>query len=195
MLEQNYVEPCCVERQLPEVLNKGLCFFQTNGDVTLEKILSSVGYFAGGHPVLVFTAQDIELDFVKVLKHYFDRGWIDGAILVSSSAMAEQMRTEDMLKEYLGNYIHQVQFAIDPLVYECQLALVGASAVVIRGYMSMDVSYGLTLFSGWKISKSSKDMLDAALSPIVAKAKLKPIIDNKENGAINRILSRKYFYE
>lgn len=195
MLEQNYVEPCCVERQLPEILNNGLCFFQTNGDVTLEKILSSVGYMAGDHPVLVFTAQDIELDFIKVLKHYFDRGWLDGAILVSSSAMAEQMRTEEILKEYLGDYIHQVQFAIDPLIWESQLALVGTFAVVIRGYMSMDVSYGLTLFSGWKISSSSKDMLDAALSPIVAKAKLKPIIDNKENGAINRILSRKFFYE
>lgn len=195
MIEQNYIEPCCCARQLPEVLNKGLCFFQTNGDVTLEKILSSVSYLAGEHPVLVFTAQDIELDFIKVLKHYFDRGWIDGAILVFSSAMAEQLRTEAMLKEYLGDYIHQVQFATDPLVWESQLALVGTSAVVVRGHMSMDVSYGLTLFSGMKLDNRYLDVVDAALSPIVAKAKLKPVIDNKENGAINRILSRKYFYE
>lgn len=195
MIEQNYIEPCCCARQLPEVLNKGLCFFQTNGDVTLEKILSSVSYLAGEHSVLVFTAQDIELDFIKVLKHYFDRGWIDGAILVSSSAMAEQLRTEAMLKEYLGDYIHQVQFATDPLVWERQLALVGTSAVVIRGYMSMDVSYGLTMFSGMKLDSRHSEVVDAALSPIVAKAKLKPVIDNKENGAINRILSRKYFYE
>ena len=195
MIEQNYIEPCCCARQLPEVFNKAVPFFQTNGDVTLDKILSSVAYLAGVHPVLVFTAQDIELDFIKLLKHYFDRGWIDGAILVSSSQMAEQLRTEAMLKEYLGDYIHQVQFATDPLIYECQLAVIGTSAVIIRGYMSMDVTFGLTMYSGLKLSKDYSEVVDAALSPIVAKAKLKPIIDNKENGAINRILSRKYFYE
>lgn len=195
MIEQNYIEPCCCARQLPELFNKAIPFFQTNGDVTLDKILSSVTYLAGEHPVLVFTAQDVELGFIKLLKHYLDRGWIDGAILVSSSQMAEQFRTEAILKEYLGDYIHQVQFAIDPLISECQLALVGTSAIVIRGYMSMYVTFGLTMYSGLKIGKDYKEVLDAALSPIVAKAKLKPVIDNKENGAINRILSRKYFCE
>lgn len=195
MIEQNYIEPCCCTRQLPEVFSKGLCFFQTNGDVTLDKILSSVANLAGEHAVLVFTAQDIELDFIKLLKHYFHRGWIDGAILVSSTAQADTLRTEAMLKEYLGDYIHQVHFATDPLIFESQLALVGSSSIVIRGFMSMDVSYGLTMYSGMKIGKQTKDILDAALSPIVAKAKLKPIIDNKENGAIHRILTRKYFYE
>lgn len=195
MIEQNYIEPCCCARQLPELFNKAIPFFQTNGDVTLDKLLSSVAYLAGEHPVLVFTSQNIELDFIKLLKHYFNRKWIDAAILVSSSAMADQLRTEAMLKEYLGNYIYQVQFSTDPLIYEGQLALIGTSALVIRGYMSMDVSYGLTMYSGLRLSKGYPEIVDAALSPIVAKAKLKPVIDNKENGAINRILSRKYFYE
>lgn len=195
MVEQNYIEPCCCVRQIPEVLHKGLCFFNTNGDVTLDKILSSVANMAGEHQVLVYSCQNIEHDFIRVLKHYFERGWITGAILVAQSTVSETLKTEDILKQELGDYIYQVQFAVDPLMYETQLALVGTSALVIRGYMSMRVIYGLTMYSGMLIDKNNKDMIDVALSPIIAKAKLKPVIDNKENGAINRILTRKYFYE
>ena len=194
MVEQNYIEPCCCARQIPEVLHKGLCFFNTNGDVTLDKILSSVANMAGEHQVLVYSCQNIEHDFIRILKHYFERGWIVGAIFVAQSTVSETLKTEDVLKQELGDYIHQVQFAVDPLMYETQLALVGTSALVVRGYMSMRVNYGLTMYSGMLIDKNNKDMIDVALSPIIAKAKLKPVIDNKENGAINRILTRKYFY-
>ena len=75
-----YIEPCCIDKQLPALIRRsqgGFCFFQTNGDCDLKKLLDSVSHMAsgvGGH-VLVLTVPEVDITMLRTLAYYFRRGW------------------------------------------------------------------------------------------------------------------------
>lgn len=196
-----YIEPCCCDKQLPQLLREDKLFFQTNGDVTMDKILSSVASLAGDHAVLILTCFDIQRSFLKIVKHYFDRGWIEGFILVtaipsvvSDGDNAAPVSVEECIRQELSPYLSKVHYAHDGLVQDDQLALMGTGGVVIRGRMLMKAEFGLLLYAGVTSKGRQDPVFDAALSPIVVKARLKPILDASKNEAVSRILERKYIF-
>lgn len=198
-----YIEPCCCDKQLPQLLREDKLFFQTNGDVTMDKFLSSVASMAGEHSVLIISCFEIERSFLKIVKHYFDRGWIDGFILVTNiptiaiktDKNGDYMVTvESVIREELAPYISQVHYAHDDLLVDDQMAVMGTGGVVIRGRLFAKAEFGMLLYAG-VYSKGRKDpVFDSALSPIVAKARLKPTLDGSKCEAVKRILERNYIY-
>lgn len=198
-----YIEPCCCAKQLPQLLREDKLFFQTNGDVTMDKILSSVASMAGEHAVLVLACFEIERSFLKIVKHYFDRGWIEGFVLVTNiptirvqtDRKGDYMVTvEHVIREELSPYLAQVHYAHDDLLVDDQMAVMGTGGVVIRGRLFSKAEFGMLMYTGIYSKDSKASVFDAALSPIVAKARLKPTLDASGCEAVKRILDRKYIY-
>lgn len=74
-----YLEPCCIENQLPQLLRqeRGSALFQTNGDVTVEKLMQAACCLAsGGFGEYWIVVREVDVVLMRTLAHWIDRGWI-----------------------------------------------------------------------------------------------------------------------
>ena len=68
-------EPCCIERSLPLAVKKyGWLPWQSNGDITIEKILKAVSYLAGNALDISICLPAIDIPALRLFAWYFKRG-------------------------------------------------------------------------------------------------------------------------
>ena len=214
-----YIEPCCIDKQLPALIRRsqgGFCFFQTNGDCDLKKLLDSVSHMAsgvGGH-VLVLTVPEVDITMLRTLAYYFRRGWTRALLLLTCAVQTELVQTE------LADYIDHIHYAADPLIIDGQLAILSALTVpvvrqahqpdtvpepaaldqrslategtqeglIIQGAMLSQPDFSLSLYSAWL--GTDRDIIRSAIDPAIAKLKAKPQIDHSQHPEVARILER-----
>ncbi len=195
-----YIAPCCVDKDLPKVMKEakgGFCFFQTNGDVTLEKLLGAVSRLAGDEHVIVLTVPEVDVMMLRTLAYYFRRGWTQALLLLTQRSQKELVESE------LNGYLNRVHYAVDPLVLDSQLAIIGCDikvpdpfvssarpplSLVIQGAMLSQADFSLSLYAAWL--GSEKDVLLQAIDPVIAKLKMKAVIDHYDQACIAHILNR-----
>ena len=191
-----YIEPCCIDKQLPALIRRsqgGFCFFQTNGDCDLKKLLDSVSHMAsgvGGH-VLVLTVPEVDITMLRTLAYYFRRGWTRALLLLTRAVQTELIQTE------LADYIDHIHYAADPLIIDGQLAILSTSTVpelveglIIQGAMLSQPDFSLSLYSAWL--GTDRDIIRSAIDPAIAKLKAKPQIDHSQHQEVARILERNF---
>lgn len=169
-----YIEPCCIDNQLPKVMKEargGFAFFQTNGDVTLEKLLGAVSCLAGPTHEMVLAVGEVDVMMLRTLAYYFRRGWTRGLHLVTATAQTELVRSE------LGDWIDRVTYAADPLIVDGIVACIGEAAVIIQGAVLSQPDFSLTLYTGYY--GRDEATVHQALDPLMAKLRTKPIIISK----------------
>lgn len=74
-----YIEPCCVDNQLPQLLRKNAphaVTFQTLGDVTLTKFLRAVCCMVDGGTDLWLAVPALDAATVRILRHWIKMDWI-----------------------------------------------------------------------------------------------------------------------
>ena len=74
-----YLEPCCIEQQLPRAVKagKGSALFQTNGDVTIEKLMQAACCMAsGGFGEYWICIREVDVVLMRFLRRWMQRGWI-----------------------------------------------------------------------------------------------------------------------
>ena len=191
-----YIEPCCIDKQLPALIRRsqgGFCFFQTNGDCDLKKLLDSVSHMAsgvGGH-VLVLTVPEVDITMLRTLAYYFRRGWTRALLLLTRTVQTELIQTE------LADYIDHIHYAADPLIIDGQLAILSTSTVpepveglIIQGAMLSQPDFSLSLYTAWL--GTDRDIIRSAIDPAIAKLKAKPQIDHSQHPEVARILERNF---
>ena len=195
-----YIEPCCIDRQLPGLIKQsraGFCFFQTSGDVTLEKLLGAVSHMAsgaGGH-ILMLTVPEVDIPMLRTLAYYFRRGWTQALLLLTREAQTALIESE------LADYLASVHYAADPLIIDGQLAIIEsvasaavpqqpAKALIIQGAMLSQPDFSLSLYAAWL--GSDTDTIRAAIDPAIAKLKTKPLIDRSQQPQVARVLQRQF---
>ena len=191
-----YIEPCCIDKQLPALIRRsqgGFCFFQTNGDCDLKKLLDSVSHMAsgvGGH-VLVLTVPEVDITMLRTLAYYFRRGWTRALLLLTRAVQTELIQTE------LADYIDHIHYAADPLIIDGQLAILSALTVpepveglIIQGAMLSQPDFSLSLYTAWL--GTDRDIIRSAIDPAIAKLKAKPQIDHSQHPSVARILERNF---
>ena len=196
-----YIEPCCIDKQLPALIRRsqgGFCFFQTNGDCDLKKLLDSVSHMAsgvGGH-VLVLTVPEVDITMLRTLAYYFRRGWTRALLLLTRTVQTELIQTE------LADYIDHIHYAADPLIIDGQLAILSALTVptstvpelveglIIQGAMLSQPDFSLSLYTAWLGTDAA--IIRSAIDPAIAKLKAKPQIDHSQHPEVARILERNF---
>lgn len=212
-----WVQPCCIHNELPKLLREakgGFCFFQTNGDCTLSKVLNAVSSMVGndGH-VMVLTVSEVDVMMLRTLEQYLRREWSKAVLLLTAKSQEALVRSE------LGGYLKRVHYAVDPMVVDGQIALLGCPkgdtdgdrprsdikditegsvptvsvptvSLIIQGAMLGQVDFSLSLYAAW-LGKD-KEVVKSAINPIVAKLKTKAVIDHHEQPDIARILNREW---
>ena len=196
-----YIEPCCIDKQLPALIRRsqgGFCFFQTNGDCDLKKLLDSVSHMAsgGGGHVLVLTIPEVDITMLRTLAYYFRRGWTRALLLLTRAVQTELIQTE------LADYIDHIHYAADPLIIDGQLAILststvpepaegqGSSGLIIQGAMLSQPDFSLSLYTA--CLTTDRDIIRSAIDPAIAKLKAKPQIDHSQHQEVARILERNF---
>ena len=110
-----YIEPCCAERQLPALIreSRGLCFFQTAGDVTIEKLFQATASLVSNDPkAMLLVVPEADLQLLRFLAYAFRRSWLRALLLLTQPAQKELVETE------LQPYLPAVHYAADPMVLD-----------------------------------------------------------------------------
>ena len=88
-------EPCCIERTLPLAVKKyGWLPWQSNGDITIEKILKAVSYLAGNALDISICLPAIDIPALRLFAWYFKRGWLKSLTIITPDDQSELIRAE-----------------------------------------------------------------------------------------------------
>lgn len=92
-----FVEPCCAEAQIPKLIrnSKGNALFQTNGDVTIEKLMQAACCLAsGGFGEYWICIREVDVVLMRFLRHWMNRGWIRELHLLTATDQREMVASE-----------------------------------------------------------------------------------------------------
>ena len=78
-----YIEPCCIDRQLPRLLRAGGRFFQTSGDVAARKMLTAASWLCGRVVNITLLMPVVDKSMLATLAHYFAQGWLTRLTLLT----------------------------------------------------------------------------------------------------------------
>lgn len=199
-----YIEPCCAERQLPALIreSRGLCFFQTAGDVTIEKLFQATASLVSNDPkAMLLVVPEADLQLLRFLAYAFRRSWLRALLLLTQTAQRELVETE------LQPYLQAVHYAADPMVLD-GLYVVASEQLRVKseelGAQSGEKKKVLIL-QGPILSHpdpslcqyvacltTSNDTVRQASDAAVAKLRLKPLIDHRDHEAVAAVLKRQF---
>jgi len=193
-----YIESCCIERLLPPMLKQGgTCFFQTNGDITLQKLMDATVSMVGSRHTLILTVAELDAGIIRTLEQYLRREWTAALMLLTRTPQTSLIETE------LQPYLDRIHYACDPLIIDGQLAVLGTgswdeqseaqvpvpmTALVIQGAILGQPDFSLSLYTAWLGTDTA--VLKSAIDPAIAKLKTKPAIDHSDHPAIAKVLAR-----
>lgn len=94
-MEQIIQEPCCIENSLPRLLRQQpLCPWQTNGDVTFDKILKAVAYLAGNAITMLFVVPVVTHPMLHFIAWLWRRGWLSEVRILTTADQEAFIRQE-----------------------------------------------------------------------------------------------------
>lgn len=179
-----YIEPCCCDRQLPVLLReRRTAFFQTNGDVTVQKMMNAVGCMAGQPSELWLMLPAVDFPLLRTLRQWFQRGWISSLHLLTQENQ-EKMVMGELGEATAGENASEengaaVDYAHDPLVLDGLLVFIGTEHVVaIQGAMLTKVDFSLSLYAAafglrQKYFDASDGKVRMMLEPVISKMRIK----------------------
>ena len=202
-----YIEPCCAERQLPALIreSRGLCFFQTAGDVTIEKLFQATASLVSNDPkAMLLVVPEADLQLLRFLAYAFRRSWLRALLLLTQTAQRELVETE------LQPYLPAVHYAADPMVLDglCVVVneelrmkneeLAGAQggnsqlnkALILQGPVLSHTDPSVCQYVA--CLTTSNDTVRQATDAAVAKLRLKPLIDHRDHEAVAAVLKRQF---
>lgn len=88
-------EPCCIENTLPRLLREhALATWQTNGDVTFDKLMKAVGCLAGDAITVTVITPSIDIAHLRYLRWLHQRGWLKELKVLTATDQAELVKNE-----------------------------------------------------------------------------------------------------
>lgn len=191
-----YIEPCCVDRQLPSLLRQHVnypVYFQTSGDITIARFMQAISSMVDAPFVLNLTVNEIDQATLQTIHYYFSRKWLSGLLLLTNADQSE------LVRQTIGDaYIANVQYACDPLIADGQCAFLGPlltdnngnsyrKDIILQGAMLTEKDFSLSLYSAsFSVTdgKSDKSLWAQAVAPAISKLRIKPIITATGDDAI-----------
>lgn len=171
-----YIEPCCIDNQLPRLLRQSdghAAMFQTSGDVTLEHMIVALMPMVGDRPrVLTLALPVIDDDVAALLQRYMRLEWVAHLNLITSQPQAE---LQPQL-ERIGVAMDRITVAIvtDATTLGL-LVFTGASATAaVQGQLESSVRKGLHLYSAL-YAPTNSPAIRSLTDPITALIKARAV--------------------
>lgn len=159
-----YIEPCCIDRQLPSVLRSRTATFFSWGNWNLERLIHvCVAAFSGSKRLTVATAS-VDVYFCRYIRLLFQKGILTGFDLITSE------NEKETVFEVLAEYTDRVRYAVEPKSLVRVVALkTDQEQLVIQGDCPLNNDYLQHLFS----SSTLKEIYDTITPVLEATLKIK----------------------
>ena len=146
-----YVDPCCVENQLPRQIRQSgghSVPFQTAGDVTLGPFMKGIMLMSGERPrTLPLCIPVLTADVIRLLRRYMQLEWVSHLQLVTT-APTDEHNAYALLRE-IGVPMDRITYA--PVTDAQPLGLLmfagDTHTVAIQGQIEPVPSHGLHLYT------------------------------------------------
>lgn len=147
---QYVVEPCCADKQLPQILDRGAAkaggtsCFCTYGDVTAVRLLESIAY-AVTRGELLLVCRKVSTEMLRKVNMWLDKGLITGAALLCADAGC----AERVASEWRSD---KLRFATYDVGSELMAIYASRDAVVLCGPMPDEPATqpALSFYMGWR---------------------------------------------
>lgn len=88
------MEPCCISRTLPPLLRQYQWLpWQSNGDVTIDKIFKAVSHLAGDRLTITLALPAVDTAVLRLLTWYWQRGWLTSAAILTATDQTQFIRS------------------------------------------------------------------------------------------------------
>lgn len=153
-----YVEPCCIDKELPRLLREDpFCFFQSNGDWTVRELMRSVSFLVPGSACCLLVIPEVDVNLLRELRHYLLRdGWYRSLALLTYRNQMEMVSGE------LSDCMPRVHYAVNRRVLDGQFGLFDEEGnyLLVSGPMLLKKDFTLCHFTAWR-GKSSRQFRSA----------------------------------
>lgn len=179
-----YIQPCCIEKELPELLRKQpFAFFQSNGDWTTADLMKAVSCMVQ-NALCILSLPEVDVYLLRTLRTYLSKGWFRGLVLITAEPQAELVKSEMggmlQLVTYVNNYqIQDGMFALTDFL----------NFIVIQGAMLTEKDFSLCLYSAYR--GKDPNVFASAVESLTTKAKIGAFIKS-QNEDIKSLLDKDY---
>lgn len=179
-----YIQPCCIEKELPELMRKQpFSFFQSNGDWTVRDLLKSVGQLVP-HAVCLLAIPEADVFLLRTLRTYLTKGWLRGLVLVTAEPQGELVKAE------MSSMLPLVTYANHDQVQDGLLALTDFGRfLVVQGAMLTEKDFSLCQYAGYYGPGSQ--VFASAVEAVSARAKMGAFIKSP-HADIKSLLDKEY---
>lgn len=179
-----YIQPCCIEKELPELMRKQpFSFFQSNGDWTVQDLMKSVGQLVP-HAVCLLALPEADVFLLRTLRTYLSKGWLRALVLVTAEPQGELVKAE------LQSYLPLVTYANHNQVQDGLLALTDfGKFLVVQGAMLTEKDFTLCQYTGY--FGTSGEVFASAVEAVCARAKMGAFIKSPHED-IQSLLDKEY---
>lgn len=164
-----YIQPCCIERELPALLRSSAYnFFQSNGDWTLQQLMKAVSLLVDPCEEATIVCASLDAFHLRTLSAYLAKSWYARLRLLTHDNQKESV------KGLLSGYGDRVTYAIDKQVVDGLFALRGGGRfLIIQGPMLMENDFTLCQYSAYY--GTNEEVYKQALEAIQPKLRLHKI--------------------
>ena len=180
-----YIQPCCIDRQLPEVLRKQkISFFQSMGDWTTQDLMKAVSCLVMDDCVAIMAIYKVDAYLLRALRTYLAKGWYKGVVLLTHEDQTELVKSE------LTSYLPCVCYAHNKQIYESEFALTnGHQHLAIAGALLLEKDMHLHNYAAF--FDTNRERFYELISPFFARVKTSPAI-KAEDEWVNAVIRNTY---
>ena len=139
-----YVQPCCIEKELPQLLReRPFTFFQSNGDWTVKDLMKAVAYLVPDATCLL-SIPEVDVYLLRLLHMYLLKGWYRNMVLVTRESQ------EALVRSVFGDSLPNVTYTSNNQVMDGVFALSnGNSRLLIQGPLLTEIDFTLCQYAGY----------------------------------------------
>lgn len=142
----NIIEPCCIDRQLPNALREarnGVALFQTNGDITAERIMKAVACMVKAPCHMWLMCDTVSPQLLQTIHYWQSRRWIECLHLLTQHDCHKDVEAEFGAGNDTIEYYHDQLATNGIIAFESD-----GKTVVIQGIMLLNIVAGLQFYTG-----------------------------------------------
>ena len=142
----NIIEPCCIDRQLPNALREtrnGVALFQTNGDITAERIMKAVACMVKAPCHMWLMCDTVSPQLLQTIHYWQSRQWIECLHLLTQHDCQREVEAEFGAGNATIEYYHDQLATNGIIAFESN-----GKTVVVQGTMLLNIVAGLQFYTG-----------------------------------------------
>lgn len=152
-----YIEPCCIQKQLPELLKEEVSHFHSNSDWTINELLLTL-LLCGQVDELTIVMPTVDVQLLRTLSFILDHEeWVKHLTLITQGDELDEIIAQ------LQTYVYRVTIAEDTVCFRSISLKSATKHIVIQGSINLEKSRSMQAFTVTTTEKLYNQFMETIL--------------------------------